>query len=335
MKFSTILFTVIFSTLVIPAFVFASEITIRPFLIDVELSARDTYEEVITLSNDYQTRKAVLYATVNEISVDAGGEIKEFTSSVMTDRTNTVTSWIEISRGRVEIPAGESAEVPLTVRVHPNAEPGEYHAFIGMVEAANRTIAEAIALSGDAEGVILKVVVSDEREDGMKIAGFLIDRFITSEKSRTIDIQLENTGDFTSIPSGEVIFYDARGVEVESVPVNQERVAIAPGEAVVIQSAVPLQGGFGKYKANVSLEYGDNQKASLYDTTYFYLMPMHVLAIAFFGVLIVSLLITHLLRRSLVTQDYDDDGDEVMMYVKDGHVPNPQEHDIDLKNKSQ
>ena len=313
--------------------VLATGIDVRPFLIDVELLPRESRSQVITLQNNYPTRKAVLYATVNEISIDAIGEIKEFVTPVMTDRTNTVTSWIEITRGRLEVMPGESLEVPLNIRVHPYAEPGEYHVFIGLVEASKRHVAEAVARAGDANGVIVKIVIADERKDSMRISRFLIDRFVVGEDSKAISIEVENMGDLPSAPSGEIIFYDSRGVEVENV-VLQSTKQIEPGEINTIDAVVPLASTLGRYKANVSLSYGDNQSASLYDTTYFYMMPWNILFMVIGAITVVSLLITLLLRRALSARHEDEDGDEVVMYVKDGHDPQPKDHDIDLKKNS-
>lgn len=312
---------------------YAAGIDIRPFLIDLELAPRDARTQTITLQNNYPTRKAVLYATVNEISVDSVGEIKEFVTPVMTDRTNTVTSWIEINRGRQEVLPGETLEIPMTVKVHPYAEPGTYHLFIGLVEASKRNVAEAVAMAGDANGVIVKIVIADQRQDSMRISSFLIDRFVTGEDSKVVTIEVENMGDLPSSPSGEVIFYDSRGVEVDSLLVTADQ-QIAPGETAQIQTTVPLTSTLGRYKANVSLSYGQNQVASLYDTTYFYLVPWNIAVMLFGAICVVSLLVTLLLRRALMSRDYDEDGDEVVMYVRDGHDPQPQDHDIDLKKNS-
>ena len=313
--------------------VFATGIDVRPFLIDVEMVPRESKSQIITLQNDYPTRKAVLYATVNEISIDSIGEIKEFVTPVMTDRTNTVTSWIEITRGRLEVMPGESLEVPLNIRVHPYAVPGEYHVFIGLVEASKRNVAEAVAMAGDANGVIVKIVIADERQDSMRISRFLIDRFVIGEDSKTISIEVENMGDLPSAPSGEIIFYDSRGVEVDNV-VLQSTQLIAPGETTTIAAAVPLSSTLGRYKANVSLSYGASQRAALYDTTYFYMMPWNILFMVVGAITVVSLLITLLLRRALSARHEYEDGDEVVMYVKDGHDPQPKDHDIDLKKNS-
>jgi hypothetical protein len=312
---------------------FATGIDARPFLVDVEMAPRESKSQTITLQNNYPTRKAVLYATVNEISLDSVGEIKEFVTPVMTDRTNTVTSWIEISRGRLEVLPGESLEVPLTIKVHPFAEPGAYHVFIGLVEASKRNVAQAIALAGDAQGVIVKIEIKDQRKDSMRISRFLIDRFVIGEDSKHISVEVENMGDLPSAPSGEIIFYDSRGVEVDNV-VLQSTEQINPGETTVIDAAVPLASALGRYKANISLSYGDNQSASLFDTTYFYMMPWNILLMVIGAITVVSLLITLLLRRALFARDEYEDGDEVVMYVKDGHDPQPKDHDIDLKKNS-
>jgi hypothetical protein len=315
-----------------PSLSLASEITIRPFLIDKTLTARETSTDTITIKNDYDYRKAVLYATVNEITLDNTGEIKEFISPVMTDRTNTVTSWIEITRGRIEVMPDESIEVPITVRVHPFAEPGEYQVFIGLVEAPNRPAAEAIAMKGDADGVIVKITIADERKDSMRISSFIIDRFITSDDHRSINIEVENNGDMASVPVGEVIFYDSRGIEINSVIVNENNSVVAPGEKVTFTSRVPLESDLGRFKANVSLHYGDKQLASLADTTFFYMMPIPLLVALFGGILVVALLVSLLFRRVFITHEEEDHVDAVTMYVREGDGAEPKDHDINLKN---
>ncbi len=327
-------FGILLSALVLlglPVVTEASEITVRPFLIDETLQPRDSVIKTITITNKYPTRKAVLYATVNEITVDATGEIKEFISPVMTDRTNTVTSWIEISRGRIELMPGTTVEVPLTLNIHPYAEPGEYHVFIGIVEGSKRYEAEAKARSGNADGVIVKITIADQREDSMRISSFSIDRFVTGDDKRTINIDVENMGDLPSAPTGEIIFYDSRGIEISSIPVNTSGEVVAPGESVTLVSSVPLDTTLGRFKANVSLNYGENQQASLFDTAFFYMMPLHLLLLVFGGILLVAIVVALLFRRSFADGYDDDDGDEVIMFVKDGHDAKPQDHDIDLK----
>jgi hypothetical protein len=292
--------------------------------------ARESAQETIKLVSSYETRNAVLYATVNEITVGADGEVKEFMSPVMTDRTNTVTSWIDISRGRIVIPSGETAEIPLGIKVHPFAQPGEYHVFIGFVEASKRSTAEAVALRGDADGVVVKITVADEREDSMRITSMTVDRFVTRDNEKEVLITVENAGDIASAPQGELIYYDSRGREVMAVSVNSDGERVAPNSTKTFSALIPMDTQLGRFKANVNLEYGENQRANLYDTTSFILLPLPYL-IALAGLLFSLMIILFiLLRRSQRMAIVDEEGDSVTMFVRDGHAANPKDHDIDL-----
>lgn len=321
----------IFLALLLPVTSFASEITIRPFLIDKTMVPRESASEIISLTSSYPNRKSVIYATVNEISVDSTGEIKEFITPVMTDRTTAVTSWVEIGRGRIELMPGQTVEIPLDIKVHPYAEPGEYHLFIGFVETSKRFKAEEVALAGDANGVIVKITVGDEREDSMRITSMTVDRFVTDGDKQQVEITVENAGEIASAPVGELIFYDSRGREITAVPVNSESVQISPGVSKTFSATIPITENLGRFKANVNLTYGKNQRANLYDTTGFYMVPLlYLFALAglfllFFVVLLV------LLRRSMITGQPEESGDDIPLYVRDGHKPNPQDHDIHIK----
>jgi hypothetical protein len=315
-------------------FVYAGEYSVRPFLVDIVAQPRDVVTETVLLTNDSTSRKYVVYATVNEVSLDTSDEIKKFVSPVMTDRSNTVTSWIEVTRGRIEIPPGEQKEVTLTLRINPQAEPGEYQAYVGFVPAPNRPAAEKIAMNDEADGVVVKITIADERKDSMKISAFKISRFITSENSRGIDVAVENMGDIASAPTGEIIFYDSRGVEVDSAPFNTDGIEVPPGKTVTIKGIVPVEDSLGRFKANISLQYGGNQRAALFDTTNFYLIPFNLLLMIFGGIFIGAISVAFMFKRAFLSGDEEDDsdGDSIMMYVREGHDPNPQDHDIDLKN---
>lgn len=316
-----------------PSFGSAQGIDVRPFLIDEIAEARDIISNSIKLTNEYSDRKLIVFATVNEISIGAEGEIKEFVSPVMTDRTNTVTSWVEITRGRIEIEPGATIEVPLTLRIHPYAQPGEYHAFIGFVPESKRPKAEAVALRGDADGVIVKVTIADDKEESLRISGFLIDRFVVGEDNREVSIKIQNSGEVTSTPKGEVIFYNSKGEEVGFVPVNANGREIAPGEEVILTEQLPVDKSLGRYKANLALEYGQNQRASLADTTFFYSLPLGLILLVMLGIIILTLLITILFRRSFLQDTDDEDAHDVVLYVKDTHDAKPKDHDIDLTSK--
>jgi hypothetical protein len=309
-----------------------SAITVRPFLIDEVVEARQLLREEVTLVNQ-SNREVNVYATVNEISVDNDGEIKEFVSPVMTDRTNTITSWVELNRGRIEIAAGETVQIPLAFRVHPNAQPGEYHVFVGFGIASKRYQVEAAARNGDLDGVIVKLTIEDDRNEYLRVASFIVDRFVTSDADKRVEIELENLGDVPATPAGEIIFFNSNGEERQAIPVNTDALSIEPGETVTITTALPFNNELGRFKANLSLRYGTGQKASLFDTTQFFMMPFHILILMLVMAVLLALFVYFLLHQAFINKNDDEDGFDLPFMVRDGHDAEPQEHDIDLKTK--
>lgn len=306
----------------------ASEISVQPLLLDLEVKGRDVVTHDITLTNTSQTKISV-YATVNEISIGGSGEIREFVSPVMTDRTDTITSWVEISRGRIELEPGETKVVPLTIRMHPYAKAGEYHAFIGFVPETKRPTAEAVALSGKAEGLILKVALKDTNSELLRISAFLVDHFVVKNSQRTIDVELENSGEKESIPQGEIIFYNSRGEEVASAQVNVEKVAVPVGGKQTFTTAIPFFDELGRFKANVTMRYGTDAENSIFDTVQFFMIPFHLAVIIFFSIVMLSLFVTYLIRGAFREELHgDDDGKEVPLYVRRDREHISKEHDI-------
>lgn len=329
-----LLLSLVFFFLLVPTdLTLAADLTVRPFLIDHTVEARQFVDEEVKLTNN-TSRRLNVYATVNEISVDTDGEIKEFVSPVMTDRTNTVTSWVEVTRGRIEVEPGETELVDLGFRINPNAQPGEYHVFIGFGVASKRHQAEAAARAGELDGVVVKLTIEDESKEYLRIAGFSIDRFVVTDNNKQVQIELENLGDTNATPEGEIIFFDASGAEIDAIPFNEDAVVVPPGERVTVTSQIPLGNELGRFKANVALQYGAKQKAALFDSTQFFMMPFHIIMLMLIIAILLALMIFFLLHRAMGHR-YDDgeEGFDVPFTVKGESTAEPHEHDIDLSGK--
>ena len=107
--------------------VVAAEYSVTPMLIEHTVEPRDMSEETVKITNT-SGRKLRIFPTVNQITLGEGGEIKSFVPPSMSDNTTSITSWISVTRGRVEINPGETIKIPLNITVNPNAVAGEYHA---------------------------------------------------------------------------------------------------------------------------------------------------------------------------------------------------------------
>lgn len=310
-----------------------SEISVHPLLLDLELESREVVTHNISLTNDSDTKISV-YATVNEIAIDADGEIKQFISPVMTDRTETITSWVEIVRGRIELEPRETKTVPLTVRMHPQTKPGEYHAFISFIPEKKRPAAEEIALRGNAEGLILKISLNEIRNEQLRISTLQVSRLIIKENQRTMSIEVENSGESDAVPTGEIIFYNGRGEEIASAQVNEQRVVVPSKTKTSLLVTVPFFNELGRFKANVTLQYGGNNKSSTFDTVQFFMLPYKMAAILVFVIILCSLFVTYLLRRVFRDElEFDEDGKDIPLYIRNDREHLDKDHDIHVKKK--
>lgn len=317
--------------LAFPQLSLAADVMIAPPLFDLELQARDVVTKDITIKNETQG-KIYVYATVNEIAVDDSGDIKEFISPVMDTRESAITSWVEISRGRIELMPDEEKVVPLTVRVHPYAEPGEYHAFIGMSVEANRPQAEAKTMRGDADGVILKVNLADKSSDSMRIVSYLIDRFVITASRSEISLELKNEGSKTSTPTGEIIFYNSRSEEIATTPINAAGEFIESGAVKKFTTKIPFNNKLGRFKANATVQYGAEGKLTVFDTVQFYMIPYKLLILLALIIVLFSILVTYLLRRVFYDELHSDDREgEIPLYVRKDRDHTEHDHDIHLK----
>lgn len=308
----------------------ANSYTVTPPVIEHQVEARDMLEDSIKVTNT-GTVPIKLFPSVHPITLGEDGSIKTFESPVMTDQTRNVTSWIAISRARLELQPGESLKIPVSLTIHPNAVPGDYYAFIGFGSGDKRDEAEAAVMSGQAPGVTMRVSMADVHSEYLRLHNFRIDRYVTGSTEVPVTYELENIGDTAVVPKGEIIFYDVRGREVASLVVNIENIMIASGEKKTFSSMVPSTGAYGRHKAFLNLEYGTQQRANLYDTTFFTVVPIKIIIAVFGALLLLALLLTMLyIYRTRGKHEASDD-ESVAMYVRTGVHSNLKDHDINLK----
>lgn len=308
---------------------YAADYVISPLIIDHDIQARDTFEETVKITNttDHQIR---LFPTVNEISLGSEGAIEAFIPASMGDNTKSITSWIEVTRAQLQLAPGETLKIPITVRVNPNAVAGEYHGFVGFAEGSNRDEAEKKVAAGTAPGAIVRLSLVEKKSEYLRLERFAIDRFITGTRAAVANYDLENVGGLPITPTGEIIFYNSKGIEQDSIKLNLDGIVIPPGQKMTFTSTIPNLGTIGRYKAFLNIEYGSQQRANLYDTVYFNIVPIKLLVGVFAGLLTLSLILALFYHRSRRYHHTDED-EHVAVYVRSGQSGPEKDHDINLK----
>lgn len=327
-NFILILILILGACTLSPSLVKASY-SVTPLVIDELLEARDIITKTITIENT-GTQPYSVYPTVNNISLEEGGTIEEFLAPVESDRTASLASWLEISRQGIDLMPGMKKELTLTIRVNPNPAPGTYHAFVGFPHGGNRPEAE-IKLGGGVPGTMITVTIEDQKSELLKLSKFIVSRFVTKNENQAAVFSFTNPGDEPVVPKGEIILYDSTGKEVRTLPINENNATIKPGEEFSFTGTVPTEGLFGKYKAYLSVEYG-TQRASIQDTSFFYVFPMKTLLIVFCILSILVIIVAWYVHKKYLDEDeMIDDSERLTVRVREG-TSEPKHHDIDLKN---
>ncbi len=243
---------------------------------------------------------------------------------------------MKLTKARIAIPIKiGTARVPLIIKINPNTPPGLYHAYVGFASGSNRDIAEATILSGQGTGVVLRIQVGGKQEEFLRLVSFATDPFSYIDNKGQFTYVLENTGDVPLSPKGDVIIYDSRGRELTTVELNKdESEVINPGERIEYQQELPYLGRLGKNKAYLSIEYGKVNRASLYDTNFYYSIPWFYLIIIVLLLAVVLTVLILLFRRNTTVSDYDShEAHDLPLFVRDNKEHSEYEHDIDLKKK--
>ena len=268
----------------VPFFAFAqdaSELSVAPAVIDEKAKARDILKESITITNT-TNRKLNLYPSVNDVDSLTGEE--DFVSAQSAeDRAASLANWIELSRGVVELSPGEEKTIPFVIRVNLNALAGTYHAQITLAEGSTRSDAEK---RDPLATLMVNLEVQADIKEVLQLNKFVTDNVFFSGDDVLFNYQLENLGNQDLEPTGEIRIYDRKGREVTSLDINGKGQLVAPEEISQMASVWSAVNGFGKYKAFLTIDYGNTQTASVQDTIYFWIVPWKQLLALFVGSLI-------------------------------------------------
>lgn len=310
---------------------YAADFTVSPKIVDLTLVRRDESQQTVVVENT-SGGPLTVFPFVNNVTVGVSGGVEQFLPPSMSDRSATLSSWIEISRSGIDLKAGEKKEIPLTIHVNPTAAPGTYHALVSYARGGNATEAEQVFNNGDAPAVMVNVTVPDNQSEELSLSRFFVKKFVTGTNDSDVQYLVNNPGDKPITPEGDIIFYDQRGEEVGSIPINPNKETVESGATRTFTAAVPTKGLLGKYKAYMAMHYGENQ-ANIYDTVYFYVLPWKKVLVIFIVFILCALGLSLYAHHRYMKRHPDDDDDADHLYVEVNTSPSAKYHDRDIVMK--
>lgn len=149
---------------------------------------------------------------------------------------------------------------------------------------------------------MLNVEVVDDAKERLQLGNFITKRGIVFGDSASFSYILENIGNRNVEPRGSIRIFNRRGEEVGSIPLNADSKEISPDNKKQLAAAWNATGRFGKYKAFLDLEYGENQLASVQDTIYFWVFPWKEIIVAFIGIIVLAVFGTYIVHMRAIAQ---------------------------------
>jgi len=271
----------IFAFFAFPVLTYAAEyFSVTPLVVDEKGKPRDILKGQVVVTNN-TNRVINVYASVNNF--DANDGTQDFIDRSQVELSGSLANWIEISRGVIEIGPAETKQVPFLIHINLNADPGVYHATISFSEGSNRESAENENNENKKE-IAVNVEVLDDAKEFLQLSRFAPDSNFFTGSSAAFSYFLENNGNRSLRPEGEIRVYNRKGEEVAVLDANGDGAEFLPEKGGQLAAVWNIdKGGFGKYKAYLDLKYGNDQKGSINDTIYFWVIPWKEILMIFVG----------------------------------------------------
>lgn len=281
-------------------------VTVTPPLFQLTIGPGENWSSAIKVVNN--NAYDVTYAP-NVVDFEAQGElgqgafiplIENFADEPLA--TNSLGSWIEISAEPILISAGQSAEIPFTVRVPENADPGGHYAaiMVGPYQG-DSTAGSHMKVSSFVTSLLFVRIKGDIVESG-RVREFTTDASLYQKPEAHFVLRFENTGNTHLRPQGAITLYNMWGKERGQVLINEKSNFgnVLPRSVRKFEFAWSGEANLfeiGRYSAIVTLAYGDDGRQNTTAKTYFWIIPIIPVSITLGSILLIGLLLMALIRR--------------------------------------
>lgn len=248
----------------------AANIIVEPLIIDHQGLPRDIIKGSFKITNPNHYKTTVFTVIKN---FDPNKGTQKFIELGEADLSSSLANWISVGTLMIDLNPGETKTIPYDIEVNLRAKEGAYHAVMFLTHGTSRSEAET-QLSSSPQ-LIFNVTVGDDSKDRLQVGRFSGPSTVITSKAK-FTITVNNTGNTTLSPKGEVRIYSRSGQEVASMPVNSGDLKVASGEEKQFEVTWDKAYGFGRYKSQLVLEFGDKQFQTYQDSIYFRLLPWPV-----------------------------------------------------------
>lgn len=295
----------------------AQVMSVTPPLFQLSVLPGNVWSSSIKVVNSNQYPLTVYAEVVNFEAYGESGQGK-FTPLIGEVKdASTLASWINIAPGPFVIPREQSKDIPLFVEVPPDAAPGGHYAAILITTQPPEKSAERLAVrtSQAVTSLFFARIEGDIHEEG-SIREFTTAHSFLQRPEAEFSLRFENKGNVHLQPKGNIIITNMWGTERGMIPINSQTHFGNVLPQSIRNFEFTWKSDFkvtdiGRYKAIVTLAYGEDGVKSASAITYFWVIPVKAtlitLIILFSCIGLIVWMIKVYIRRVLVLAGVDVD----------------------------
>lgn len=238
----------------------------------------------------------------------------------------TLAEWINISRDPIVIPRQKSVDIPFTVFVPADANPGGHFAAI-LVGTKPPTVGQGVPrvqTSQMVTSLFFVRIAGDVNESG-SIREFTTTKSFLTTPEATFELRFENTGNVHLQPQGDIRIYNMWGQERGVIPINRQSHFgnVLPNSIRkfnFVWTGEWALADIGRYSAVATLGYGTDVRKFVSSKTYFWVIPLKEFTLILLGLGVTLSLAVWLIRlyvrRMLALAGIDVDARKVITSSK-------------------
>ncbi|MCL5795008.1 MAG: DUF916 domain-containing protein [Patescibacteria group bacterium] len=240
-------------------------LVVSPPLKEIETNRSNSFTDNIKLTNPTENALKISISIQDFAAQgEEGGQI--FLDPETDNQTFSLAKWVTTENNNFSLNPGETKEVKYTIKVPENAEPGGHY---GVIFFTPQITSESI-ISGSGTvvvpkiGTLLLVSVPGDIKYRAEIASFSTNKKLYLNSKNIVDFigRFENLSSVHVKPQGTITIKNALGKKIASLTVNDKNGNVLPNSIRKFQNDWEKKYGFGWYKADLKLVYGNAQTAT-------------------------------------------------------------------------
>jgi hypothetical protein len=254
-------------------------LTITPPLFQITQSPGTDWNSMLRIVNANPYDLVVsAFATDFHPDGETGNAVLEETPPADSSDTHRMSGWIILPEGTITILRGKTADIPFTIRVPINADPGGHYAAILVgTSPGDKQGGSGTSVSSKVTSLIFFRVPGEVTEEGDIRDFFAIERMVATPDA-SFSLRFENKGNVHLLPQGEIVITNMWGKERGKIVINEQTTFgnVLPHSTRKFAfdwhgESNPFE--VGRYSAVATLVYGDEGRKTVYRTTYFWVVP--------------------------------------------------------------